>query len=302
MGPWESPIKSDGEKQDEKQTDDVPIIPTKEKAGEIEKLPVKEQILVLEEQIYQTGIASWYGSEFHGRRTANGEIYDKDKLTAAHKNLPFHTLVEVENIDNRKKVVVRINDRGPFVKGRVIDLSRKAAVRLGLHEPGTAPVHIRIIKPTSASPSPEEEIPEVKIETTRPVSTGTPRVEKEIIELTPLQPLPQNNSMGDDKVNQPGQTYSPAPIIPLSGTNTPLPNGQYYIQVGAFGSEKNADRQLKNVLDIFPGIKFKIIQENGLYKIISPPLNSKKAAENVRTRLDEKGYKSIIKEKQGTSD
>ncbi len=101
----------------------------------------------LKEDISQTGIASWYGADFHGRRTAAGEIYDMNKLTAAHRELPFNTIVEVENIENGKRTPVRINDRGPFIKGRIIDLSYKAAQRLGLAEKGTAPVNLRIIDP-----------------------------------------------------------------------------------------------------------------------------------------------------------
>ncbi len=97
--------------------------------------------------IYQGGIASWYGKKFHGRRTANGEIYDMYKLTAAHKKLPFNTFVEVENLLDGKRIVVRINDRGPFVKGRIIDLSYRAAQRAGFAERGTAPVRLRIVKP-----------------------------------------------------------------------------------------------------------------------------------------------------------
>lgn len=97
--------------------------------------------------VVETGIASWYGGKFHGRRTANGEVYDKNKLTAAHQTLAFNTIVEVENLENRRKVIVRINDRGPFVKGRIIDLSREAAKRLGMVAGGTAPVCLRIHRP-----------------------------------------------------------------------------------------------------------------------------------------------------------
>ncbi len=97
------------------------------------------------DNFYQLGIASWYGDKFNGRRTSNGEIYDMYKLTAAHKELPFNTLVEVENLKNRKKVIVRINDRGPFVKDRIIDLSYKAAISIDMDEVGTTPVLLRIV-------------------------------------------------------------------------------------------------------------------------------------------------------------
>ncbi|MEJ2086731.1 MAG: septal ring lytic transglycosylase RlpA family protein [Acidobacteriota bacterium] len=93
----------------------------------------------------ERGIASWYGPGFHGRRTANGEVYDMDTLTAAHKTLPFDSVVEVRNRDNGKRVQVRINDRGPFAHGRIIDLSRRAAEKIDMLGPGTARVEIRVV-------------------------------------------------------------------------------------------------------------------------------------------------------------
>lgn len=89
------------------------------------------------------GVASWYGPGFHGRRTANGERFDENALTAAHKTLPFGTRVLVHNPRNGKQVVVRINDRGPFVRGRVIDVSRAAARALGMKQAGHVPVVLR---------------------------------------------------------------------------------------------------------------------------------------------------------------
>jgi len=90
----------------------------------------------------QQGIGSWYGRQFHGRYTSNGERYNMYAMTAAHKTLPMNTMVLVQNIDNGKKTVVRINDRGPFVRGRIIDLSYKAANRLGIVNTGICRVQI----------------------------------------------------------------------------------------------------------------------------------------------------------------
>ncbi len=90
----------------------------------------------------QRGTASWYGERFHGRRTASGEAFDMHGLTAAHKTLPFGTRVRVRNLDNGREVVVRINDRGPFTRGRVIDLSRAAAAAIGMIQSGTARVAV----------------------------------------------------------------------------------------------------------------------------------------------------------------
>lgn len=98
-------------------------------------------------RITETGIASWYGPDFHGRNTANGEVYDQEGMTAAHKTLPFGTIVRVTNLDNGRQVTVRINDRGPYAKGRVIDLSRAAAREVGMIGSGTARVRIDVLKP-----------------------------------------------------------------------------------------------------------------------------------------------------------
>jgi rare lipoprotein A len=99
----------------------------------------------------ETGYASWYGPGFHGRRAANGEVYDQHALTAAHRALPFGTLVEVTRRDTGHRVVVRITDRGPFVRGRIIDLSKEAARRLNAIGPGVVPVRLRIVADARAA-------------------------------------------------------------------------------------------------------------------------------------------------------
>lgn len=100
----------------------------------------------------ETGYASWYGKKFHGRKTSNGEIYDMFAMTAAHKNLPIPSYVKVTNLENSRVVVVRVNDRGPFHDGRIIDLSYAAAKKLGFHEQGTAKVRVEILE-AQASPT-----------------------------------------------------------------------------------------------------------------------------------------------------
>jgi rare lipoprotein A len=93
----------------------------------------------------ETGIASWYGPDFHGKPTASGEIYDQNGLTAAHKTLPLPTIVQVTNLENGRSLKLRINDRGPFVNGRIIDVSRRAAQLLGFHQNGTARVRVQVL-------------------------------------------------------------------------------------------------------------------------------------------------------------
>lgn len=96
----------------------------------------------------ETGIASYYADKYHGRTTANGEVFDRTKLTAAHRTLPFGTVVKVTHQGNQRSVTVRINDRGPFVAGRVIDLSRAAARELAMEQAGLANVKVEILTDT----------------------------------------------------------------------------------------------------------------------------------------------------------
>lgn len=101
----------------------------------------------------QRGIASWYGTKFHGRKTSNGETYNMYAMTAAHKTLPLPVYVHVKNLDNGRSTVVRVNDRGPFISGRIIDLSYAAAKKLGVDGPGTAKVEISTVSAGEIEPS-----------------------------------------------------------------------------------------------------------------------------------------------------
>ena len=94
----------------------------------------------------ERGVASWYGSQYHGRQTASGEVFDMEAMTAAHPSLPFGTQVRVYNRNNGESVDVTINDRGPFVRGRIIDLSRGAAQELGMVRDGVVPVEVRVLE------------------------------------------------------------------------------------------------------------------------------------------------------------
>ena len=101
--------------------------------------------------IIETGLASWYGPKHQGKRTASGEIFDQNKFTAAHRTLPWGSIVKVTNLENGKSVEVRINDRGPFTEGRVIDLSRAAARALGIIKSGISPVRTELLSPRAMS-------------------------------------------------------------------------------------------------------------------------------------------------------
>lgn len=139
---------------------DTIIMPASEKrfSNDIDNDTIKEDTLSVEDEKLvgeliensarkiSTGVVSWYGDKFHGRKTASGETYDKHELTAAHKSLPFGTKVKVTNIRNGKSVVVEINDRGPYAKSRVLDLSQAAFSEIGHTNTGVMQVEYEIIK------------------------------------------------------------------------------------------------------------------------------------------------------------
>jgi peptidoglycan lytic transglycosylase len=118
------------------------------------------------------GIASYYSDAFHGRKTASGELYHKDKLTAAHKTLPFGTLIRVTRLDNKTSVVVKVNDRGPYIKGRIVDISKAAAIKLDLIRDGKARVKIEVIEKGTedlvADTAPVPNLESLKPEGTKP--------------------------------------------------------------------------------------------------------------------------------------
>jgi len=139
---------SDYNKKWDEISDAVPVDVTPSKYGNPDNYEVfgkRYYTLDSAQGFSEKGIASWYGKKFHGQRTSSGEIYDMYAMTAAHKTLPIPVFVEVSNLDNGRKAIVKVNDRGPFHEGRVIDLSYAAATRLGVAATGTANVSIRVI-------------------------------------------------------------------------------------------------------------------------------------------------------------
>lgn len=137
--------------------DAVPRYEVRTRAGNKNPYTVlgKTYHLIKDESSYkERGYASWYGNKFNGYHTSNGELYDMYAMTGAHKTLPIPSYVRVTNLDNGRSVVVRINDRGPFHEGRIIDLSYAAAQRIGIHKAGTGRVEVEIALPGDAAPIP----------------------------------------------------------------------------------------------------------------------------------------------------
>lgn len=179
------------------------------------------------------GVASWYGTKFHGQSTANGERYDLYEMTAAHCTLPIPTYVLVTNLENGRQCIVRVNDRGPFVSDRLIDLSYAAATKLGYVDKGTARVEVRAIDPDEWSQRAIAQTNQGRQTTTRivpplVVPAQPPVPLSETVGSTPTAGVPMNSA------SQP--VADPRP--PLAAE--PAPTGRYFVQAGAFGSEQAA--------------------------------------------------------------
>ena len=169
----------------------------------------------------QTGIASWYGPGFHGKTTASGVVYNQHDLTAAHQTLPLGTRVLVTNLDNGRSIEVLINDRGPFAKGRIIDLSYAAAETLGMIGPGTIPVRIEVIN------SGTEKISVIKDSLDYTLQLGSFSVLENARQLRDLV----------------ASQFSEVAIVPLNTSTSTF----YRVQLGKFSTRSSAEEQARRV-------------------------------------------------------
>lgn len=234
-------------------TDIVPRYEAKSPNGNPDAYQVFGQTyLVLPESqgFIQRGTASWYGSKFHGNPTSNGEIYDMLAISAAHKTLPLPTYLQVTNLENGRRLVVRVNDRGPFHPERIIDLSYAAAYKLGFADSGTAKVEIRALNipdPTSdptttAAPPPPPSVPPPTVVITPIQSAPIPAVatplpiEEVILPGATVQPNPSPTTPAPPTAVEVATTTIKAPPTkPATATTASI-----YLQLGAFAQQANA--------------------------------------------------------------
>ena len=240
----------------------------------------------------ETGVASWYGPTFYGHRTANGEIYSAGDLTAAHRTLPLPVNVRVTNLDNGKSIVVRVNDRGPFAKGRIIDLSERAAELLGYKQKGTARVRVTYVGRADLDggrPPPDETPPEiasaVPAAPTMPVAT---RPLDTVPGAAIAPPPPVTNT---DLPRPPVRDIDSAAATEPTGivTKVAVPAVTHlYVQAGAFGSYQNAAR-LQTRLG--GGLQISSVVQNGrtLYRVRLGPFDDVGDADSALARLESLG-------------
>ncbi|MDH5772751.1 MAG: septal ring lytic transglycosylase RlpA family protein [Rhodospirillaceae bacterium] len=233
----------------------------------------------------ETGVASWYGPQFDGKLTANGETFDQWQVSAAHKTLPMPSIVRVTNLENGRSLVVRVNDRGPYARGRIIDMSRRAAQMLGFEGKGTAKVRVAILSKESRALAERlksgevltaEDMPQINSDnlSQEPVASKTlEKVQVASIEPAPqIPPTPNEAHVGDMS----SVSVSPTKI---------------YIQAGAFSDLNNAERVLAN-LEKLGNATISPIQSGGreLFRVRLGPISEVSEADALLEKVGNIGY------------
>jgi rare lipoprotein A len=232
----------------------------------------------------ETGIASWYGPTFYGRHTANGEMYDGNALTAAHQTLPMPVNVRVTNLENGKSLIVRVNDRGPYARGRIIDLSKRAAELLDVVATGTARVRVTYLSRADINGAPPQETPPA-------IANALPAAPSGKVAMVALASVPGAAVAPPGKTHQ-MPTASPIPAEMFvnnqpSGqvTRVPVPPvTRLYVQLGAFSKLDNAKALLNKVGG---DLRISALQRGGqtLYRVRSAPLASVSDADAALARV-----------------
>ncbi|GAB3261205.1 septal ring lytic transglycosylase RlpA family protein [Chitinimonas naiadis] len=215
----------------------------------------------------QEGVASWYGKKFHGKRTSSGEPYDLFKLSAAHPTLPIPSYARVTSLTTGKSVVVRINDRGPFHKDRVIDLSYTAAYRLGYQNGGSARVRVEALLPgeVAAAPSPESNL-------------------LKVVEAAPgSAPVVAGGALADPLLKLAEAASDPPPVKVVAEAGVE----QRWVQLGAFGTQTGAEAFRNKVADALDWLgSTPVIEANGqVWRVRLGPYASKQEAQQVADRI-----------------
>ena len=237
----------------------------------------------------KTGIASWYGDQFAGKLTANGEIFDPELVSAAHKTLPMPSVVRVTNLDNGKSLVVRINDRGPYVSGRIIDMSRAGARLLGFKDEGIARVRVQVLTEQS-----------LRLE--KLAKQGQFPLLSEAADA----PLPETVAVSKPAVSLRAKTTRAVAQKPKSGSSavellassrgtgvletTPIET-DIWVQIGAFHSETNAQNLLSTFDALSPGAIFQISRDGRLlYRARLGPLDTVSEADRLLDKILQRGF------------
>jgi rare lipoprotein A len=237
------------------------------KVGEPYKIAGKWYYPKVEKSYDESGMSSWYGRQFHRKKTANGEVFDMNKVTAAHRTLPLPSYVRVTNISNGRSIVVRVNDRGPFARNRIIDVSRRTAQLLGYEKKGVQHVRVQLLDKDGNITKPSKKQRRIAAE------------QKRVAENSPIL---TGNGGASVVLNIPNDNGFEAKAIKPG----------YYVQVGSFGKLTNAEnaRQIiETVGDVV--VQRSIVDGQTVYRVKVGPIQNEKNAENILKKVKKKGFK-----------
>lgn len=253
----------------------------------------------------EKGIASWYGEDFHGKSSANGECYNMYAFTAAHKTLPLPSIVRVTNLENNKSIVLKVNDRGPFVRGRIIDLSYAAAQSLDVVRFGTAPVLVEAIggphHQAGGYKGGGYAMPDKLIGKDQPAeilaSTAPNAIQEELLQPLAPQPQPSSAELAKERrmVPPPAQNLpEPPEYEDRVFTNTkPLKKAHVYVQTGAYSSLDNAASQKAELMKLYDTAAISKMDAGGkeLLRVRAGPFHSVADADAALNRIVEAGFR-----------
>ncbi|MBM3515266.1 MAG: septal ring lytic transglycosylase RlpA family protein [Alphaproteobacteria bacterium] len=243
----------------------------------------------------EEGVASWYGPDFHGKKTANGERYDMNALTAAHPTLPMPSVVNVTNLANGRQIKLRINDRGPFKSNRVIDVSRRAAQLLDFQQAGTTRVRIQIdatesltIKNMMLARSPGE-LPKVNAAPSKAIASA-PLDPPPPTSAAQARTPPRASSRNVARSNLPPVAERPARVAEAKPQQLPAGLG-VYIQAGAFADSGNAKRLMQQMAEFGHAFVVTVtINAQQLFRVRLGPLQDDEGANELLNRIKSFGY------------
>lgn len=249
----------------------------------------------------ETGIASWYGAAFHGKQTANGEIYDMNALTAAHRTLPMPSFVRVTNLENGRSLVLKVNDRGPFAKGRIIDISRRGSQLLGFQKQGTSRVRVQILADQSravaarmqnsaelarvGSPITVDKLPKAEVSAETLPAPGGAEASPEVAATPKPEPAPQRaptSALEPSEIEKnPESTLRQEPVSSTS----------IFVQAGAYGLFDNANKARAHLSALGPVFLDQVlVNGRDIYRVRVGPLADVGQADTVLSQVVTTGY------------
>ena len=265
------------------------------KVGNPYRIKGKKYYPAVDYDYNETGIASWYGPNFHGKATANGEIFNQNELTAAHKTLPLPSIVRVTNLENGRSLIVRVNDRGPFAHSRIIDMSKRSAELLGFRNQGTAKVRVQVLEKESRMVAQMAQNNQatrgVEVPMNRP---GYKAPQQPAVAKAPAHPAPKvqqaSLSSPQSATTVPGHIrdgqFYPDPVV----AEYPVVKQKIYIQMGSFTQRDNAMRFSSSLGKYGRALVQTANIDNVTYYRVRLPIQNVPEADSVLERVMSDGF------------